>query len=199
MKDGLEEALSADPALRKPFLERITLLYSAMDETYRRVSDQYGFHCQGCEESCCRTTFYHHTVLEALYLLAGFERMEKQLRAEIAMRARSVSLQPHAGHFCPLCQEGRCLLYACRPMICRLHGIAHEVRRPDRTVSYGPGCAAFEATVKGRSYIVFDRTEFYWTLSRMEQEARAALGVTNKLKMTISQMLAAFENGSRPS
>ena len=81
-------------------------------------------------------------------------------------------------------------------MICRLHGIAHEVRRPDRTVSYGPGCTAFDAVTKEKSYIVFDRTKFYWALSRLEQDARAAFGITKKIKMTVSQMVTVFEKGS---
>ncbi len=198
MKNGLEKALSAETTLRKPFLDRIALLFADMDEKYRRVSDQYGFHCQGCEDSCCRTTFYHHTVLECLYLLEGFGRMDKDLRADVSKRAEFVSRRLHEGHFCPLCHEGRCLLYVYRPMICRLHGIAHEVHRPDRTVNYGPGCAAFEAVTENKPYVVFDRTEFYWALSNLEQEARAALGVSGKIKMTVSQMVTAFEYRSRP-
>jgi hypothetical protein len=84
-------------------------------------------------------------------------------------------------------------------MICRLHGIPHEVHRPDRVVNYGPGCTAFEAAAGGKAYIVFDRTEFYWALSRLEQEARAVLGMTRKIKMTVSQMVTAFGNGGRLS
>ena len=103
-----------------------------------------------------------------------------------------------AGLFCPLCQEGRCLLYAYRPMICRLHGIPHELHRPDRAVIYGPGCAVFSTVAKGKRYIVFDRTEFYRELSGLEQEARAALRLTPKIKMTISQMVVSFSNRSYP-
>lgn len=193
----LEEVLSAGAARRKPFLDRIALLFAGMDQTYRQVSDQYGFHCQGCKDNCCRTTFYHHTMLEYLYLLEGFERMGRALRAAVLKQAQTVSLQPSSGHLCPLCRGGRCLVYAYRPMICRLHGIAHEVHRPDRAVSYSPGCGAFEADSEGKPYIVFDRTEFYWELSRLEQEARAALGMTQRIKMTVSQMVTAFWNRSR--
>lgn len=199
MKNGLEKALSVEDSVRGSFLDRLALLFARMDQEYRQVSDQYGFHCRGCEENCCRSTFYHHTILESLFLLEGFENLGAGLRAEVFTRAQTVSLQPHMGLFCPLCQGGRCLLYAFRPMICRLHGIAHEVHRPDRTVVYGPGCAAFEAAAKGRSYIVFNRTEFYWELSRLEREVRETLGITEKVKMTVSQMVTAFGNRSRPS
>ena len=196
---GLEKVLGAGAALRKPFLERLETLFAVMDQKYRQVSDQYGFHCQGCKDNCCRTTFHHHTVLEFLYLLEGFERIGMDQRAAVLKQAARISLQPSSGHLCPLCRGGRCLLYAYRPMICRLHGIAHEVHRPDRAVSYGPGCAAFEAAAKGKGYIVFDRTEFYWELSRLEQEARAALGVTQRIKMTVSQMVTAFLEQDLPA
>ena len=194
MKDGLEKALSAGDAIRGPLLERLALLFAEMDQTYKQVSDQYGFHCQGCKDNCCRTTFYHHTVLEGLYLLEGFKGLDEALREAIQQRAKMISIQPYEGLFCPLCQEGRCLLYLYRPMICRLHGIAHEVHRPDQTVSYGPGCAAFKAVAEKKPYIVFDRTDFYWKLSRLEQEARIALGVNQKIKMTVSQMVAVCRN-----
>ena len=199
MKSGLQEAFTAETALRKPFLDRIALLFADMDEKYLHVSDKYGFHCQGCEDNCCRSTFYHHTVLECLYLLQGFERLGEDLRETVLKQAQIVSLEPSAGLFCPLCPEGLCLLYNYRPMICRLHGIAHEVHRPDRTVNYGPGCATFEDVTRGKAYIVFDRTEFYWALSSLEKEARAALGVSKKIKMTVSQILTAFGDRNYPS
>lgn len=196
MIDRLEEILSSEAALRKPFLAGIEVLFARMDHKYRQVSDQYGFHCQGCKDNCCRTTFYHHTILEYLYLLEGYVHLSEELRATILKQAQTVSLHPPEGHFCPLCREGSCLLYAYRPMICRLHGIAHEVHHPDRAVSYGPGCAEFEAVAEGKPYVVFDRTEFYWELSRLERETRAALGVNQKIKMTVSQMVTTFWNGS---
>ena len=196
MKNSLEKALLIDTTLRKPFLDRLALLFTDMDNEYSLVSDRYGFHCQGCEESCCRTTFYHHTILEALYLLEGFEQLGKDLRTDILKQAQKVILHPSEGLFCPLCRDNRCLLYTYRPMICRLHGIAHEVHRPDRAVSYGPGCALFEAVTEGESYIVFDRTRFYLALSRLEQEARAALGVVQKIKMTVSEILTYSETGA---
>lgn len=198
-KSGLEDVFSAHTALRKPFLDRLETLFAVMDQKYRQVSGEYGFHCQGCKDTCCRTTFYHHTVLEYLYLREGFERLGKDQQAAILKQAQTVAQQPSSGHLCPLCRGGWCMLYAYRPMICRLHGIAHEVRRPDRVISYGPGCAAFEAAAEEKPYIVFDRTEFYWKLSRLEQEARAALGMTRRIKMTVSQMVTTFSEQTLPA
>lgn len=185
----LEAAASGGAARQKPFLERLEALYARMDRRYSEIADRCGFHCRGCEDSCCRTTFHHHTLMEYLYLREGVISLEKDKRDEILLLSHTVSANPNAGLICPLNEDGRCLLYAHRPMICRLHGIAHELRRPDGTVQRGPGCAAFAAVSKERVPIALDRTEFYWELSKLEQEARMAMGFFQKVRMTVSQMM----------
>ncbi len=177
-----------------PFINRLKDLYARMDRSYQEVADRYGFHCQGCEESCCRTTFYHHTWVEYLYLKAGVQELSREVREDLLLSAQKVSAQTGTGLFCPLNQDGKCMLYAYRPMICRLHGIAHELRRPDGSVHYGPGCAAFEAAAGETAYIPFDRSGFYWELSRLEREVRAALGNYDRIKMTVSQMVETMLN-----
>lgn len=185
---ALDAAASEGAGRQKPFLERLEALYVRMDRRYSEIADRCGFHCRGCEDSCCRTTFHHHTLVEYLYLREGVLSLEKDKQDEILLLSQIVSAKPNAGLFCPLNEDGQCLLYLHRPMICRLHGTAHELRRPDGTVQRGPGCAAFEAVSKGRAPIALDRTEFYWELSKLEHEARMAMGFFQKIKMTISQM-----------
>jgi hypothetical protein len=52
-----------------PLLDRVGgPFYADMDRAYAEVADRYGFHCNGCADSCCLTRFYHHTLLEYLYL-----------------------------------------------------------------------------------------------------------------------------------
>ncbi len=194
---ALEFAASAEEAREKPFLERLEALYARMDRRYSEIADRYGFHCRGCEDSCCRTTFYHHTLVEYLYLRAGVRRRVKERQTEFLHRSQNVPANPDAGR-CPLNNEGLCLLYAYRPMICRLHGIPHELRRPDGTVQRGPGCSVFHATARGKAPIAFDRTEFYVVLSNLEQDARKAFGFSQKIKMTISQMLEAMLHPQPP-
>jgi Fe-S-cluster containining protein len=90
---------------------------------------------------------------------------------------------------CPLNREGRCVLYAHRPMICRLHGIPHALRRPDGRVLTGPGCDDYAAqcgpVVKAR----LDRTPLYTAMAQVERELRQALGFEGKTKMTIAEMI----------
>jgi len=184
-----ETAASAAAARQNPFLDRLGALYEKMDRRYTEIADRYGFHCRGCEDSCCKTVFYHHTLVEYLYIEVGIHILGRAVQEKVLHRSREVAAAPDHGHFCPLIEDGRCLLYAYRPMICRLHGIAHELHRPDGTVHRGPGCHVFDVVSRGKSDIVFDRTPFYWELSTLEKEVRAAYGFSQKTKMTISQMM----------
>ena len=97
---------------------------------------------------------------------------------------------------CPLNREGRCLLYAFRPMICRLHGIPHELRPPGRPVSYGPGCRLFSERHGRQPYVAFDRSPLYARMAGLEQEIRRALGFGARLKLTIAVHGSALPDGS---
>lgn len=92
---------------------------------------------------------------------------------------------------CPLNDGGLCQIYAYRPMICRLHGLPHEVRRPGRAPEYAPGCHEFTREYGSQEYIPLDRTPFYLRLSQLEGEYRAALGlgVEEKVRLTIAEIL----------
>ncbi len=43
-----------------------------MDLKYKEAADYYGFDCTGCEDNCCFTRFFHHTLLEYLYIMEGY-------------------------------------------------------------------------------------------------------------------------------
>jgi hypothetical protein len=76
-------------------------------------------------------------------------------------------------------------------MICRLHGISHELHRNDGTVLRGEGCRQFDDHARGKTYFRYDRTPFYRRMVLLEKEVRLAMGITGKLKMTIAEMLTA--------
>ena len=91
------------------------------------------------------------------------------------------------------------MLYAFRPMICRLHGIPHELHRPGGNVIKNPGCNAFfdQCRKSGTSaYIRFDRTPFYRQMAILEKDLRQATGYTDKIKLTIAQMLVTITDGA---
>ena len=80
-------------------------------------------------------------------------------------------------------------------MICRLHGIAHELHLPGRPVFRGPGCEAFHparrraATTSGLTGPLSNLD-----MAILENELKQAAGITTKLKMTVADMIVTFED-----
>lgn len=176
---------------------RIRLLFTEMDKDYRRVAGDNGFVCEGCEENCCLSLFYHHTYLEYILLRTGFEKLPIGRRQKIIERAaaylRTVSadskLTGSNRPLCPLNEEGRCILYASRPMICRLHGIPHEFAPPGQPLRVGPGCKDFYRQCGQKEGRRLDRTHHYMELARLEARIKNRLGLRQKLKLTVAEML----------
>jgi len=185
----------------EPFLQRLKILYADMDRQYQIAADQHDFDCQGCTDNCCQTRFYHHTVVEFLYLQNGFVSLNASVRCEARRRAERDRMipdlpDPAQGRrrpFCPLNTKQRCTLYAHRPMICRLHGIAYIFHPPGRPVQRGSGCAEFDRQVQTKAPIRFDRTPHYAALADLESELKQAMGLGKKIKMTISEMVMKFK------
>ena len=187
-----------DPILNT-FFDRLANIFTFMDREYAAAAKYYGFNCEGCENNCCRTRFYHHTYLEYLYIHAGLDKLDYEKRRESQTRAASICRQdakadekgPHVRWMCPLNFAGRCTLYTYRPMICRLHGISHELRKPGQNVIKGPGCEMFARQCSDKSYRKFDRTPFYFQMAKLENELKQAVGLPGRIKMTIAEMLIA--------
>jgi len=187
----------SDPDLYRPFLCRLEEIYMAMDRQYDEAAGRYGFDCRGCEENCCRTRFYHYTVAEYLYLHQGYGRLDEAARRGIQRRSQGYrSHSPEAvgkgqlPRFCPLNVDGSCMLYAHRPMICRLHGIPYELRRPGRPSLSGPGCKMFAESNGGKGHIRFDRTPHYGMMAGLERDLRAAASLSLKVRMSVADMFA---------
>lgn len=189
-----------DPMLN-PFLKDLAALLGAMDRGYAEVAAQYGFVCRGCVENCCLTRFHHHTYAEYFYLRQGFFSLDPDRRAAVLQRAHSVcrcyaeadAQQRTVRVMCPLNEAGFCMLYDRRPMICRLHGLPHELQKPAPGGKiYGSGCVAFEQRFGKAVYIPFDRTVFYRKMAALENALKKATGLVGKLKMTVAEMIVQF-------
>jgi len=184
----------------KPYLDRLAAIFRKMDERYDETAGKYGFICTGCEDSCCRTRFYHHTLIEYFYLMSGLESLSSADLVMIHSRAFEVNSQwekhsvPSPGIMCPLNDTGQCRLYAHRPMICRLHGIPHELNHPIKGKTNGPGCHEFVIQCSEKSYIPLDRTPLYRELADLEKSFRQETGLSAKMKMTIAEMLSTGQN-----
>ncbi len=184
------------PLFEEVYQEKLVAVLDEMDQVYQKVADQYGFICRGCEDNCCYSTFHHHTLLEYLYLYKGYLSLQKQQQAQIADAAHdyvNTGLQRQARPICPLNQATRCQLYAYRPMICRLHGIPHELRNRNGATMRHAGCDEFDRQSGQQAYIPFDRTPLYQKMAQTEQKLRQAAGWTGRLHLTVAQMLVSFE------
>ncbi len=197
------ESFSPLRSLYLPILERLAAIFSEMDHAYETVAEKYGFVCNGCKENCCQTRFYHHTLLEYLYLMEGLNTLDegtiKEVREEAMAANDRMADADNKGLpirvMCPLNKDGRCLSYRYRPMICRLHGIPHELRHPDGRILKNPGCDAFfdQCRSLGKTdYIPFDRTPFYRQMAMLENELRKCVGHMDKIKRTVAQMILTF-------
>ena len=192
--------LNIPPEKLEPHLESLADLFGRMEKAYNEVAAAYGFRCAGCEDNCCLTRFYHHTLLEYLYLYRGFARLSADERARLQRAAVQVNQEAAAAVkqgrsvrvMCPLNLGGRCMLYRYRPMICRLHGIPNEMRRPGGMPVRGPGCGDFDRQCGDRAYIPFDRTPLYAEMARHERDLREALDFKAKPKLTVAQIIASF-------
>lgn len=194
--------IASDRSDDNPFLDRLAALYAAMDRKYREAADYYGFQCSGCEDNCCFTRFYHYTALEYLFILKGYHLLDTQKQAEVKRRAMDVCRKTEKADkegtsvkmMCPVNSAGLCLIYAYRPMICRLHGIPHELVSPGRGMSKTSGCATFTRAYHLKKYYKFDRTPFYAEMAALEQELRQSMGGIRKIKMTVAEMITTFDN-----
>ena len=184
------------------YFDRLQAIFADMDRKYGKAADQYGFQCRGCEDNCCRTRFYHHTYLEYLLILKGFNALESSIRHSLHAKAESVCRQTKVADdkglpvhlMCPLNKDGMCTLYRYRPMICRLHGIPHELHRPGKPTIHGPGCGDFNTQCCDKPYIEFDRTRFYFEMAGLENEFKRVAGLTGRSKLTIAEMLVRKEH-----
>ncbi len=180
-----------------PFIEKIGAFYSQIDQKYREAAKYYDFKCTGCDNNCCLTRFYHHTLLEYLSLKKGYDRLGNDKKMVIEEKARNIVGKTRAlenkgmpiRFMCPLNFKGACILYEYRPMICRLHGIPHELQKPGAETMKSPGCEEFTNSFGEKQYYRFDRTPFYLRLAEMENDLKQATGITGRFKMTIAQML----------
>lgn len=168
-----------------------------MDMAWSEVAGQYGFVCNGCDDNCCKSLFFHHTHIETAYLIIGFNTLSTRVKAVVLERAEQycdrLLLFSNAGRtldiMCPLNENNQCLIYEYRPMICRLHGLPHELQHPGSTLKKKPGCSAGMAQFGSHTYVPFDRTRFYAQMAAIESAYRKSTRQEGRIKLTIAQML----------
>ncbi len=176
-------------------LKSLANLFSHMDSAYRKVAAPSGFECRGCESNCCETRFHHHTLVEYLYIKQGINALPDPIRQSAIEKAISVvaawSAPETSGRriMCPVNSKGRCMIYPCRPMICRFHGIPSTFRHPVKGEVFSPGCGQFDRLQPLPPAKRLDRTPFYRRLADIEQSLRIASGIRTRIRMTVADMI----------
>lgn len=186
------------------FSQRIADLYSRIDSAFSDAANSYVFSCKGCERNCCEERFYHYTLAEHISLKNGVASLGQEAREEIFRRAEEVMrlyrLHDASRHperlLCPLNLDGFCLLYAYRPMICRLQGVPHYVNKTGHLPQRGPGCRVFNENNRSEnlSDSGFDHTPFYAEMAAIEIEIRKMLNNRGRYKKTVAEMLLDIRN-----
>ncbi len=167
-------------------IPRLEELYYQMDDAYRGIADEIGFSCRGCDGvKCCTVDVTLHTFVEMFYLRRGFNSLDTSRQLEILGRSREIVKakdedplgDSYRNAVCALNFEGMCSLYEHRPMICRLAGIPHFMKRPDGKSLESVGCTTYTHDILPKyPKIMLDRTEFYHRMARIEIEVVRALG-----------------------
>jgi Fe-S-cluster containining protein len=110
-------------------------LIDQVDTDCRRIQEGYAgqIACEkGCAGNCCRI---HLSVfpIEAISLAIALKKLSREMVRHIQQKAgQANSFGP-----CPLLEDGACLLYAARLMICRTHGLPMAIEyRGKRSIGF---------------------------------------------------------------
>ena len=96
-------------------------LIADVDRRCRRIVSRHRDHIactKGCAGNCCRILISVYPV-EAVSMVIELQKLAPDLRRRIQHKAR------HTNSFgpCPLIENGACLMYDARAVICRTHGL----------------------------------------------------------------------------
>jgi hypothetical protein len=187
------------PILQPQFVARMADLYAQMEGAYDIVARQLDFSCEGCPDNCCDSYFLHHTYAEWAYLWVGLMELAPERRKLLENRAadyaaaslEALEKDERPQVMCPLNQEGRCVLYRHRLMICRLHGVPSSLTFPNGKVQNFPGCFRCQELVAGRPAVpTVERAPLLRGLVALEQELLGGeRGQMPKVKKTIADMI----------
>lgn len=190
--------------LPEKLTERLREIYQAMEEEYDEVARRLEFSCKGCPDNCCDSYFLHYTYVEWIYLWQGMRQLPLQKQQEILDRAHRVVRQ-YADELaqerrpvvmCPLNEDGLCVLYPFRLLVCRTHGVPATMTRPDGRRLAFPGCfrcqkITSERESEARTIPMVERTPLLRQLALLENELVLDLrDRCPKIRMTIAEMLA---------
>ncbi len=171
----------------REILRNYRVLTERVDELCRRIALEYAelLACRaGCDDCCRHISIFP---VEAAAMALGLAGLPAEETSRIRGRARGAA----DSDACPLQEDGRCLLYGARPIICRTHGYPVLTRSGEREIiDFCPknfsGIASFPAS------FVLDLEVINTTLAAVNAvflNSRRAYPFAGKERLTIAEAL----------
>lgn len=192
--------------LAVPLVRELEEIYRQLQLEYERVAGELGFSCTGCPDNCCDSFFLHHTYAEWAYLWIGFRQLDPVRQDELKSRSQTWIAQCEKARLngerpqvmCPLNENGLCVLYHHRLLVCRTHGVPASMTRPDGQTLRFPGCFRCQQLVDGRSQAGpvpwVERTPLLRQLALLESRLlENKRHLMPKVRLTIAEMLVKGE------
>jgi Fe-S-cluster containining protein len=179
-----------DKATARAVRERYQELTAKVDTFFTRVQSRYGsaMQCKAGCTACCHVRL-SVTALEASVIREGLAGLPEEERARLALRAK----QGTRGACPALEADGRCALYAWRPLVCRSHGVPIRHREPGAEASVSACEKNFEAGAglpEVSPDCVLDQTTLSTVLGALDAAYADARGARRGERIPLDMLLA---------
>ena len=110
----------------KNFGKYLELIETRLLNKYFEKQKDYIFCKEGCA-ACCKYGEYPTSELELMYLVAGYQGLDKETQDKIAVNIDNIKTglanTDDKMYQCPFLIDNRCAVYNNRTLICRTHGL----------------------------------------------------------------------------
>jgi hypothetical protein len=168
--------------------ERYRELCAKVDAFFARVHARHGdqMACRAGCDACCRTRL-SVTRVEADEIRDAMAALPGEVARRLAARAEA-----DAADRCPALEDdGRCAVYAARPLVCRSHGVPIKMRTPGQLPVLG--CCEKNFVAAGPAGAdadcVLDQTTLSITLGAIAAAHARELGDTADARITLAHLL----------
>lgn len=109
-------------------------------------------HCKpGCS-ACCEKGDYPLTSIELEYLMKGYIALDNTTKQVVQQNISSMK----KGGVCPFLVDKKCSVYAHRPIICRVHGLAYRYKENKLKLPYCANYGLNYANILKNGEIIID-------------------------------------------
>ncbi len=109
-------------------------------------------HCKpGCS-ACCEKGDYPLTSIELEYLIKGYIALDNTTKQVVQKNINSMK----KGGVCPFLVDKKCSVYAHRPIICRVHGLAYRYKENKLKLPYCANYGLNYANILKNGEIIID-------------------------------------------